>query len=171
MKVPTITLILHLLFSNGLGEIISCDLLAEEVTMLKERILKIEDCISNSQMHWVKDSCQKRPTITVTNTTHNETDSGISPSEKCNSHVNSFFIDGFCYYFYNGYRTYETSQYICYEHFKHLGMENGRLFEPRIPSNHRLVYKSGWKYFLWIMELEFIQKGPLKQKQVFYCGF
>ena len=77
MTVPTITLILHLLLSNGLGENISCDLLAEEVTMLKERILKIEDCISNSQMHWVKDSCQKRPTITVTNTTHNETDSGI----------------------------------------------------------------------------------------------
>merc|ERR1712018_1064127 len=102
----------------------------------------MEDCLSNSQMYWVNDTCRKRPTIEVKCTSKEETDPTISQIEKCNSHVNSIFYDGFCYYFYNGYQTYDNAQSICYEHFKHMGMGNGRLYEPRIPSNHRFVYKA-----------------------------
>jgi len=140
MKVFTIISILFLFVSNGLSQ--SCDLLAEEIAVLREKILKMEDCVANSQMYWVNDLCQKRPTVEVISTTQTKTDSRIALIEKCISEPSSRLIDGFCYYFYNGYETYEDAQSICYQHFKHFGMGIGRLYEPRVPSNSEIVYKA-----------------------------
>jgi len=91
-------------------------------------------------MQWVNDICQARPTIQVINS---DTELKIAMIEKCISEPSSRLIDGFCYYFYNGYETYEAAQRICYQHFASFGMENGRLYEPRLPTNHELVYKAG----------------------------
>ena len=55
-------------------------------------------------------------------------------------------IDGFCYYYYNGYETYEDAQSICQQHFEFHGFQDGRLYEPRVPTNHELVYKAGKNY-------------------------
>ena len=140
MRVFTIISLLLSFISKSLQ---SCDLLAEEVEVLRGKLLKIEDCVANSQMYWVNNLCQKRPTAEVISTTPKETDSRIALIEKCISEPNSRLIDGFCYYFHNGYETYESAQSICYLHFKNFGMRNGRLYEPRIPSTSEIVYKAG----------------------------
>merc|ERR1712008_454102 len=79
--------------SNGIFEIIeigdiSCDLLSEEIARMKEKISEIENCVANSQMQWVNDICQKRPTIQVISTS-SETDSRIALIEKCISEPSS----------------------------------------------------------------------------------
>ena len=60
--------------------------------------------------------------------------------------VSSRLIDGFCYFYYNGYETYEDAQSICQQHFEFHGFQDGRLYEPRVPTNHELVYKAGKNY-------------------------
>ena len=58
----------------------------------KEKISEIENCVADSQMRWVNDICQKRPTIQVISTS-SETDSRIALIEKCISEPSSRYVD------------------------------------------------------------------------------
>lgn len=141
MKILILIFLTLLFISNAICQDISCDLLSEEIARMKEKISEIENCVADSQMQWVNDICQKRPTIQVISTS-SETDSRIALIEKCISEPSSRLIDGFCYYYYNGYETYEDAQSICQQHFEFHGFQDGRLYEPRVPTNHELVYKA-----------------------------
>ena len=87
-----ILIFLTLLFiSNAICQVISCDLLSEEIARMKEQISEIENCVADSQMQWVNDICQKRPTIQVISTS-SETDSRIALIEKCISEPSSRYV-------------------------------------------------------------------------------
>ena len=91
MKILILIFLTLLFISNSICQDISCDLLSEEIARMKEKISEIENCVADSQMQWVNDICQKRPTIQVISTS-SETDSRIALIEKCISEPSSRYV-------------------------------------------------------------------------------